>query len=242
MSTSYPSLKVPDLKKLLQERGLVVSGNKAELISRLQEDDKKAGNDIAGEDEIDWDEDDKTTTITPTITLTSSTVVQEASKKVEVPINIDIQQPSITVETMVVEDIPQVTENSTILPATGSDKASEVQKQEFTIGLEQSDALKEAEKRAARAKRFGIPQDEEAIKRAERAKKFGTLVKDQVVETLDTALPDRRPKRTREHRPNSRPGKRQAPNTRRNHDRQRDTIERAKAEARSKRFARPVAA
>jgi SAP domain-containing ribonucleoprotein len=40
----YSQLKVPDLKKLLQERGLVISGNKADLIARLQEDDsKKAG-------------------------------------------------------------------------------------------------------------------------------------------------------------------------------------------------------
>jgi hypothetical protein len=39
----YSQMKVPDLKKILQERGLVVSGNKADLIARLQEDDKKAG-------------------------------------------------------------------------------------------------------------------------------------------------------------------------------------------------------
>ena len=40
----YSKEKVPDLKKLLQERGLVISGNKADLIARLQEDDsKKAG-------------------------------------------------------------------------------------------------------------------------------------------------------------------------------------------------------
>jgi hypothetical protein len=39
----YSSHKVPDLKKILQERGLVISGNKADLIARLQEDDKKAG-------------------------------------------------------------------------------------------------------------------------------------------------------------------------------------------------------
>jgi hypothetical protein len=38
----YSQMKVPDLKKILQERGLVVSGNKADLIARLQEDDKKA--------------------------------------------------------------------------------------------------------------------------------------------------------------------------------------------------------
>jgi len=37
----YSQQKVPDLKKLLAERGLVVSGNKADLVARLQEDDGK---------------------------------------------------------------------------------------------------------------------------------------------------------------------------------------------------------
>lgn len=44
----YSQQKVPDLKKLLQERGLVVSGNKADLIARLQEDDAKKSGTGAG--------------------------------------------------------------------------------------------------------------------------------------------------------------------------------------------------
>ena len=36
----YASLKVPELKKLLQEKQLPVTGNKADLIARLQEHDK----------------------------------------------------------------------------------------------------------------------------------------------------------------------------------------------------------
>lgn len=39
--TDYNSLKVPDLKKLLGERSLPISGNKSDLIARLQEHDKK---------------------------------------------------------------------------------------------------------------------------------------------------------------------------------------------------------
>jgi SAP domain-containing ribonucleoprotein len=42
--TDYTQLKVPDLKKLLSERGLPISGNKADLITRLQEHDKKPSN------------------------------------------------------------------------------------------------------------------------------------------------------------------------------------------------------
>jgi SAP domain-containing ribonucleoprotein len=40
--TDYNTLKVPDLKKLLSDRGLPISGNKADLIARLQEGDKKS--------------------------------------------------------------------------------------------------------------------------------------------------------------------------------------------------------
>ena len=36
----YSSLKVPELKKLLGERGLVTTGDKADLIARLQDSDK----------------------------------------------------------------------------------------------------------------------------------------------------------------------------------------------------------
>jgi len=37
----YATLKVPELKKLLAEKGLPQTGNKADLISRLQENDNK---------------------------------------------------------------------------------------------------------------------------------------------------------------------------------------------------------
>lgn len=41
MSQDYAALKVPDLKKLLNERGLIQTGNKADLVARLQENDAK---------------------------------------------------------------------------------------------------------------------------------------------------------------------------------------------------------
>lgn len=37
----YSSMKVPELKKMLGERGLPQSGNKPDLIARLKEDDEK---------------------------------------------------------------------------------------------------------------------------------------------------------------------------------------------------------
>jgi len=46
--SDYSQQKVPDLKKLLAERGLVVSGNKADLVARLQEFDSKKSADKPG--------------------------------------------------------------------------------------------------------------------------------------------------------------------------------------------------
>lgn len=40
MSADYSTLKVADLKEKLKERSLNANGNKADLIARLQEDDK----------------------------------------------------------------------------------------------------------------------------------------------------------------------------------------------------------
>ena len=40
MATDYASLKVPELKKLLSERGLAQTGNKADLIARLKDNDE----------------------------------------------------------------------------------------------------------------------------------------------------------------------------------------------------------
>lgn len=39
--TEYEALKVAELKEQLRERGLTVSGKKAELIARLQEHDEQ---------------------------------------------------------------------------------------------------------------------------------------------------------------------------------------------------------
>lgn len=36
----YSTLKVPELRKILQERSLPATGNKADLVARLQENDQ----------------------------------------------------------------------------------------------------------------------------------------------------------------------------------------------------------
>ena len=136
----------------------------------------------------------------------------------------------------------------------------EAPKQDFSMGIDQTDAEKEAERRAARAKRFGLTEDEEEKKKLERAKKFGTDAKEAVVKGLNAALPERRPKRAREDsKQGGRNAKRQTPDRRteakpnggvaggksnksavkRVID---DSAEKAKAEARAERFKAPAAA
>lgn len=153
---------------------------------------------------------------------------------------------------------PQAAEGAAALEAKTTEAegeaapAPEEPKQDFTIGIQQTDAEKEAERRAARAKRFGIQEDDEAKKLAERAKKFGLDSTEKVVQGLDSALPERRQKRGRdEKQQGGRNAKRQTPDRRtgpapRAADAAKtnkpagriidDPTEKAKAEARAKRF------
>jgi SAP domain-containing ribonucleoprotein len=147
-------------------------------------------------------------------------------------------------------------EKVTASGTTTTEKVAEPEapKQDFSIGLEQTDAEKEAARRAARAKRFGIPENEESKKLAERAKKFGLGgEKNPIIKDLDSALPERRPKRAREEKQSGgRAAKKQTPD-RRTEPKPKaavaanpskkatgkvtdDPTEKAKAEARAKRF------
>lgn len=207
-----------------------------------------------GEDEIDWDEDDTKTTTAPA----PAPVAGEDKGPVANPTAVSNQtvdtDPSKTKDLKVVAEgepkaLPETKASapSEPTPAPATTTEPEAPKPDFTAGIKQSDAEKEAEKRAARAKRFGISEDDEAKKLAERAKKFGIEAKEEVVKGLDAALPERRAKRGREDKQGGRNAKRQTPDRRtgpapklaaakptgRIVD---DPSEKAKAEARAKRF------
>lgn len=197
----------------------------------------------AAEDEIDWDEDDNK----PATEAAAATIAAGGKGPVDNPVAVPNQKvavdPSTTADLKVVAPTPEPTKE----PVAAEPKAPAP---DFSIGIGETDAEKEAKKRADRAKRFGIPEDEEAKKLAERAKKFGVEAPP-VVKGLDAALPDRRPKRVREDKQGGRNAKRQTPDRRteapvktavapakkasgRITD---DPVERKKAEERAKRFA-----
>jgi SAP domain-containing ribonucleoprotein len=220
----------------------------------------------AGEDEIDWDEDDNKPTTEPAAAAVAAGGQGRVPNPTAVPNQkVDID-PSTTSDLKVTkgEDAPKAADGGVAsADATTTDPAAEAEepKPDFSIGLEESDAQKEAAKRAARAKRFGIPENEEAKKLAERAKKFGTDQNDTVVKGLDSALPERRAKRGREDKEGGRAAKRQTPDRRTGPKPKPkgaapvpqaakkqatagkitdDPVERAKMEARAKKFGKPL--
>lgn len=208
----------------------------------------------AAEDEIDWDEDDTTKPTTePAAAAVAAGGLGQVANPTAVPnqkVDIDpAKTDDLTVAGAAIE-APAAKESATPAPDAPATKAApepEAPKQDFSLGIEQTDAEKEAEKRAARAKRFGLPEDTEEQKKLARAKKFGTDGA-AVVGGLDAALPERRErKRGREGGDRGgRPAKRQTTDRRgakptgvqkksggRITD---DPAEKAKAEARAKKF------
>lgn len=175
-----------------------------------------------GEDEIDWDEDDAKATTAPAAAAIAAGGQGRVANPVAVPNQELAVDPAKTTDLKITGG-----KNDTVTAdgATGSGAIEAVEpapapvveetlKQDFSIGIKQTDAEKEAEKRALRAKRFGITEDEEEKKKLERAKKFGTD-KAVGVEGLDSALPERRAKRGREEKKQGgRDAKRQTPDRR----------------------------
>ncbi|OAQ78443.1 DNA-binding SAP [Purpureocillium lilacinum] len=174
----YSSLKVPELKKLLAERNLPQTGNKADLIARLQEADQNeapADADKPGkadkEDEITYTDDEETAPAAP------KPAEPEPAQQTE-------QAAAPVAAETATEPADKATEEKPEAPA-----------QSFAIGLSATTADDEAKKRAERAKRFGLEEDDDAKKRADRAKRFGLDEKE--LTGLDSALPERPLKRGR---------------------------------------------
>ncbi|KAK4114878.1 hypothetical protein N656DRAFT_767019 [Canariomyces notabilis] len=197
----YSSMKVPELKKLLGERGLPHTGNKADLIARLQENDKQqaasnpepqadSSKPAAAEDEIDYDDDDlpalnkdkKDATAEKPAADKATPAVPE--KKVDGAATAsDEKKPETTATPAAANETDEEAPAATAAPAAPL----------FTQNLPPTDAKTEAEKRAARAARFGIDPESEEAKKAARAARFG-VANDQVA-MIDSALPERGPRK-----------------------------------------------
>ncbi|KAK1237468.1 hypothetical protein MKX08_003093 [Trichoderma sp. CBMAI-0020] len=206
--SDYASLKVPELKKLLAEKKLSQTGNKADLIARLQEADKKDTTASAEdskpaenkEDEINYSDDEAAAA--PAASKPEK--AQAAEKPVEKPAEAPAAAEAAAEEQ---EDAAK--------PAEEEKPAAEEEAKEpapsFAIGLLSSTADEELKKRVERAKRFGTELDDETQKLAERAKRFGINDKE-LASGLDAALPERSLKRGRGRNEGdgNRPGKKRS--------------------------------
>ncbi|QDS70925.1 hypothetical protein FKW77_006672 [Venturia effusa] len=208
--SDYSKMKNAELEALLKERGLPHTGKKADMVARLQENDKasqSAPAPAANEDEIDWDDDAAPAEIAPAPPAPAAVEsVGEGNNPAAVPNQAPAIDPSTTNDLAVAP--PASTEavapaengdaKATEGPAVVEEKKEEV---DYSMGLENTDLEAEIAKRKRRAAKFGIKEGEEApealeaIKKLERAKKFNES--DVVINKLDGALPDRREKRRR---------------------------------------------
>jgi SAP domain-containing ribonucleoprotein len=203
--SDYSKMKNADLEALLKERGLPHSGKKADLVARLQEDDKKkASATVPEEDEIDWDLDDTLPGDEPkTTTTTTVRPVAETKKEERKPQSSKPTKPAMTTATTAA--VSAKTTNGDAAAST-TDKPTvppvdDVPAKDYTAGLKETTAEDEIERRRKRIKRFMDPNDPESVKRGEeelkkldRAEKFKDL---EATTKVDSALPER--KRKRDH-------------------------------------------
>ncbi|WPG98070.1 Hypothetical protein R9X50_00085600 [Acrodontium crateriforme] len=174
--SDYGKKKNDELQALCKERGLSHAGKKADLVKRLEDHDAQGASaavpapKAAIEDEIDWDEDDtaKPATTEPAKAAVAAGGVDEVATPAAVPNQKTAVDPSTTNELKA--SVP-ATESA---PANGAAEEPKKPEKDYTAGDAERTLDAEIEKRKARARRFGLPEDSEEIKKLERAKKFGT--------------------------------------------------------------------
>ncbi|KAF2815539.1 uncharacterized protein BDZ99DRAFT_198123 [Mytilinidion resinicola] len=203
----YSKLKNAELEALLKSRNLPHTGKKADMVTRLQDADKKpsttqasaVSDSLAAEDEIDWDDD--TTEATATVTKPAATS-EPATAAVAAGGQGQVANPQ-AVPNQVTDIDPAKTDDLTVKQPAAEDKGAEPASKEakaeekveekpkvdFTKGLAKTTLDEEIEKRKKRAEKFGIPLDDnEELKKLERAKKFSAT---EGPKGINEALPDR---------------------------------------------------
>ncbi|OJD36944.1 sap domain-containing protein [Diplodia corticola] len=214
----YAKMKNAELEALLKQRSLPHTGKKADMVARLQEADKASGENAGAdeptatatatatappEDEIDWDDD--TTDTKPAAAAASTEASATAIKAggqgaVANPQAVPNQVPDVDPSKTEDLSVKAPEEAAAATDATADEAPTEpvVEKKDFTSGIKETTLDEELEKRKARAKKFGLPEDDEAAKLLERAQKFGTEAAASGPRGLNEALPERRPKRGRD--------------------------------------------
>lgn len=210
----YTKLKNAELETLLKERGLPHTGKKADMVSRLTDDDAKKTA-VSGanenEDEIDWD-DDAADVLAPVSTEPEKPAQVAAATETSVEGNNPQAVPNqaASIDPANTDDLtakaPAADANSSTVKASENGSVPpEKSVPDFAAGLASTNLDKELEARKKRAERFGIKEEDpaavEAAQKLKRAQKFGTTETTSeapAVKGLDVALPDRPIKRRRD--------------------------------------------
>lgn len=162
----YAKKKNDELQALCKERGLAHTGKKADLVKRLEDFDSQGGAPAKpAEDEIDWDDEPATETAKAATTDAAANAVAAGGVgEVSNPLAVPNQEQ--------VEDPTQANDLTVVPPAANGAKEASPEK-DFSTGLAERTLDEEIEKRKARARKFGMPEDSDEIKALERAKRFG---------------------------------------------------------------------
>jgi len=203
----YAKKKNDELIALCKERGLPHNGKKADLVKRLEDNDVKAIAEVpaakpAIEDEIDWDDEPATETAKAATTEANANAIAaggvgEVTNPVAVPNQELAVDPAKTDDLTVVSaptaDAPVPEAETAAAPTAEAETFAapvEEKKEEkdYSSGVAERTIDEEIEKRKARARKFGLPEDSDEIKQLERAKRFGTTDLSSVPGLLNKAL------------------------------------------------------
>ncbi|KAK3719472.1 hypothetical protein LTR37_004330 [Vermiconidia calcicola] len=172
----YAKKKNDELAALCKERGLAHTGKKADLVKRLEEYDTSSSAPTTAksaieDDEIDWDDEPATETAKAATTQPAADALEAGGVGVEVP------NPQAVPNQVVAED-PATTDDLTVAavpePTPTTEEEVKEPEKDYSTGLAERTIDEEIEKRKARARKFGMPEDTDDIKALERAKRFGT--------------------------------------------------------------------
>lgn len=208
MATDYAKKTNAELVEILKSRGLPHGGKKADMVSRLQENDNASTAAPAqtenADDVIDWEDDE-----VPTAGAAAAAKPAEAAAPA--PAESAVPQAEGTKTEEAAQSAEAAQEGGAEAAAAGTAEEQEAQQPaeekpapNFSIGLSVTDLEEELKKRKARAEKFGITEESQAAidsaeKKLERAKRFGTADEEapsvESVSRLDQALPERSRKR-----------------------------------------------